>query len=847
MFKTKYYLAVDDVSKSYICEQKVEEFSYNKNFDVFKNAIILPLKRYRDPLVNSGQPTNYGGVCDENYNFLAGYVWSENSIGNGLYEYLHAYKPENIDYINEDVIFSGDLNAHFGHFIQDSMTRLWYAAQKTESKSKIALLLSARGIWKEIDINNSYHFKLLKLLGIEKERILIIDKPTKFKSVLVPKQSAIWYGGKYNSSLLKIVYDKARESIIPKDDKKIYLSRSLWKRPLLNEAYFENYFSSRGFKIIHPQELPLEEQIAYIAGAEEIACTYGTLPHLALFAKPGIKLTCLMRFKEAISARHLIVDKLKQLDSVYIDVSFNFLPSTHSSNSIMIAPTPSWKDFLLNEYGIEDDKDIFDYLNKSEIDFGDYFKAYLHDLWNQTTFSNIYGFKFNPIIFLKSLYEALEPDGQLKMLKAIKINSNPLFKGKLFIYTRSDRNLKCTVKLLDDGRIWPVDQNSTMGAVFWSFLNGRLYFLNGGYQIVSEFVIEGVTLKRGHAKFNGVMHSKVTDTCSLETYSPGAIRNYLIKHLIKYIVNRRRYKKLKRKPDSFFRDSKNQFIRFLGKYYIRGNSTVIYYWRKKFSDYFDAHDMKHKVENLKYGMDEISCSYIDNYMRLTKYWYTSTCVGSQWTEYDIKKQKQCKEFAKTLIQPFPDILTIKPYFFFDIYGLADLPHEVLSSIDGSIIIDGGGLNGDTALVFHSHFPNSEVHVYEPLRRYVKIIYKFLSIDNCDNKIKPINKGLGEETTKTFIMGHNMSDITTIDLEYKNSESRVGLIKLDTEGMETNIIKGAENIIARDKPVLAIAMYHTPQDFFELKDKISSINHDYKFIIRKSEPSIPQADLVLIAY
>lgn len=288
----------------------------------------------------------------------------------------------------------------------------------------------------------------------------------------------------------------------------------------------------------------------------------------------------------------------------------------------------------------------------------------------------------------------------------------------------------------------------------------------------------------------------------------------------------------------------------MGRYYIRGNSTVLFFWREQFTKYFASHDMRQKLASLKDGMDDISVKYIDNFMRLSRYWYKSTCVGSQWTEHDLKKQVECQEFAKTLVQPFPDILKVNPYYFYDIYGLADLPQEALASIDGKVIIDGGGLNGDTALVFNRHFPNSEIHVYEPLEHYVNIIKRFLEVDECNNKIIPVNKGLGDEITKRFIRfgaGANMADITTIDSEYQDNDKPVGLIKLDTEGMETNIIKGAAKLIAKDKPVLAIAIYHSPEDFFELRNKIKNMNQSYMFMIRKSDLTLPQSGFVLLAY
>ena len=847
MFKSKYYLPAEIAARSYQSEEKIEEISYDKDYEVYDDAIILPLKKIPD---SSGHYVNVGGVCDEKFNFIAGNLSIENGGGKGFLEFSYSYKAKEIEVSDESVIFSGFMVNHFGHFLTDSMSRMWYAT-KNHGLQVAIIVYNPDAFADDWNFDESFQLKLLELMGIKKDRILFIDKPTKFKSVLIPKQSVFWAGYQYNDALLRIVYDKAKQNIIPNETKKIYLSRSAWKSPLLNEAYFEDFFASRGFKIIHPQNLPLEEQIAYIAGADEIACTYGTLSHLALFAKQRTKLICILRYSQFISPRQQKIDVLKELDVVYIDTSFNFLPTRHFvTKPLLIAPTCYWIDFLKHEYGITEFTDIFEFLNQSKIDFGDYFKLYLQSLTSKSFLQTVYAFKFNPYEYLKSLFNALNPEGSGKMFQAAKITDNPLFRGRLFTYIRSDTPQKYIVKLLGSGRIWPVNQNSLKGEASWSYINGRLYFINGANQTVSEFVTEGIIPKKGYARYIGVLQQNVTVKCTLETYHPGGLRNWLIKHIIKLLVNKKRYKKLKQSPVKFFEDSKNTLIRYLGKNYISSNSTVIFFWREQFQKYFSANDMKLKVAELKAGMDDISKTYIDYFMKLSKCWYKSTFIGSQRPEHELLKLKAYKEFKETFEQPFPDIMKINPYYFFDIYGLADLPDEALALIDGKLIIDGGGLNGDTALTFHHHFPNSEIHVYEPLGHYVGIINKFLEEDNCNYKIKPVNKGLGEEIDKQFMRfgaGANMAEITTLDSEYTDAATKIGLIKLDVEGMETQIINGAKAVIARDKPVLAIAIYHRPEDFFELKNKIKALNPAYRFMIRKSEPSLPQADLVLIAY
>lgn len=60
-----------------------------------------------------------------------------------------------------------------------------------------------------------------------------------------------------------------------------------------------------------------------------------------------------------------------------------------------------------------------------------------------------------------------------------------------------------------------------------------------------------------------------------------------------------------------------------------------------------------------------------------------------------------------------------------------------------------------------------------------------------------------------------------------------MIKLDTESCESLIIEGGKEVIKRDKPVLTIAMYHTLEDFFDLKQKLIDLGYE-NFMIRRSE-------------
>jgi len=76
------------------------------------------------------------------------------------------------------------------------------------------------------------------------------------------------------------------------------------------------------------------------------------------------------------------------------------------------------------------------------------------------------------------------------------------------------------------------------------------------------------------------------------------------------------------------------------------------------------------------------------------------------------------------------------------------------------------------------------------------------------------------------------------------ESEVGFIKMDIEGAEYSALCGAEKVILRDKPLLAISVYHRPGDMLAIMDHLHCLVPAYRFWLRHY--SIGLADTVLYA-
>ena len=74
-------------------------------------------------------------------------------------------------------------------------------------------------------------------------------------------------------------------------------------------------------------------------------------------------------------------------------------------------------------------------------------------------------------------------------------------------------------------------------------------------------------------------------------------------------------------------------------------------------------------------------------------------------------------------------------------------------------------------------------------------------------------------------------IKTVAIDDVIGDQRVGMIKMDIEGSELSALHGAEKTIIRDKPFLAICVYHKPGDVLAVMDFCQRIVPAYHFVLR----------------
>ena len=187
--------------------------------------------------------------------------------------------------------------------------------------------------------------------------------------------------------------------------------------------------------------------------------------------------------------------------------------------------------------------------------------------------------------------------------------------------------------------------------------------------------------------------------------------------------------------------------------------------------------------------------------------------------------------SKILSIPLLQKLYIKTYFFYKKFFEAKNAIKMIQDIsnvkkigENQIIIDVGAHIGFFSLFFARNFIGARIYSFEPEDSNRKTLISIIkgksnlniqvlqnAIHNCDTEESEFVLKLDKNHSgnhKVTAMNSSLIDyqrirVSMIDTLFEAEKDKIYLIKIDTQGNELNVIKGALQIIKESKPIIIL--------------------------------------------
>lgn len=181
------------------------------------------------------------------------------------------------------------------------------------------------------------------------------------------------------------------------------------------------------------------------------------------------------------------------------------------------------------------------------------------------------------------------------------------------------------------------------------------------------------------------------------------------------------------------------------------------------------------------------------------------------------------------------------------------PRDLLAFDSNGVFIDGGAYDGDSYLKYLSRKPkNPKAYLFEPDEQLCKKASERLN-NNINFRIfnACLYSSDGYITfSTTGGMNGSISELGNLKVKTMMidniSSEKVGHIKLDVEGAEEKVLIGAKKKLMEDKPTLAIACYHKPNDIWQIPELIQILTkNSYHFYLRHYSQTLDDTILYAI--
>ncbi|PZR54331.1 hypothetical protein DNL40_05375 [Xylanimonas oleitrophica] len=183
-----------------------------------------------------------------------------------------ATRPVDASHAGKTAIYMGRVDAMYGHFILESLSRLWYALRHPD----LPLVWSVPEDDTAAPLKD-FQKEILDALGVENE-VILVSTPTLIGNLHIPD-----VGYRMDDYLHPEQVRALARFVGPKQEPgfNVWLSRSMSKKRsrALNDTAVERRLAQNGWTVVNPESLTLREQLETLSRASRVAGPEGSAFH----------------------------------------------------------------------------------------------------------------------------------------------------------------------------------------------------------------------------------------------------------------------------------------------------------------------------------------------------------------------------------------------------------------------------------------------------------------------------------------------------------------------------------------------------------------------------------------
>ena len=260
------------------------------------------------------------------------------------------------------------------------------------------------------------------------------------------------------------------------------------------------------------------------------------------------------------------------------------------------------------------------------------------------------------------------------------------------------------------------------------------------------------------------------------------------------------------------------------------------------------------VETVRLGMKRLEAFPTSEFVDMMFYRPIGMSTESERRDWDAHL-KRFSEYAELAKGEYP---YFDPSQFFYRHGAIYLDSAVTDRLAGGIFYQCGAFCGASVIVMNLYKPE-KIYAFEPANGTSPFLQTNIVRSGLADKVDLYQLFIADRTGKAIIPDRDKDGnpcktearVAPLDLfaQKKSIPGRAAWIQGDVSGMGLHMIRGAEQMIKRDKPLITVAIHHSPDEFFGIAPLLHEWAPEYKLMVRRCQCNLttPYSGITLIAY